>query len=740
MFVSVAIDLALDRLFTYSVPPELEKKLLVGQLLRVSFSHRIVRAFAMSICGEPPQGVNISKIKPIIGIEDESPFFSSSGMALIKWIASYYASPIEITLRAALPAAVLKPSMKPKELLYVEAVKNPSVQEKLSSRQAELLEDIKRVGGGWMQQVIVEFKTSTATLRSLQEKGFLTIEHRQSRRDPLSRQKNILPTKPLKLNEMQASALNVILSSQKPVLLYGVTGSGKTEVYLQAIASELEDGRGAIILVPEISLTPQTVRRFAGRFGNKVAVLHSALSDGERYDEWHRIRTGEARVVVGPRSAIFAPVKNLGLIVIDEEHDGSYKQDETPRYHARDVAIVRAKYEGAKIVLGSATPSLETWANVQNGKFALASIPARVAGHPMPTVRIVNLEEEVQATGRVPIFSKVLIDAIHDRLERGEQTILFLNRRGFSRVMECPACGWRGECPRCAMAYTYHKADSCLRCHICGNWERLPVVCPDCKSEVFDFTGIGTQRAESSLRACFKHARILRMDADSTSRKYSHQDILDAFKAGKADILIGTQMIAKGLDFPNVTLVGVLNADTSLNMPDPRASERTYQLLAQVSGRAGRAEKPGEVFIQTFSPDVSAIKFAAASSGFDAFAKEEMKSRKSGYFPPYCKMSRIIIQSKSQTSAEGWASLYSESLQKYAAKIGRTPQGIVKPFIVNDAIESPLSKIDNLFRYQIVMRAASAKLMTDAYKWISSLRPVPDDVRLIYDVDALSFM
>ena len=693
----------------------------------------------MAVGDKLPEGVDPAKIKPIISIEDESPFFSAEGMKLVKWIASYYSAPIETTLRTALPAAVLKPTMKPKELLYVEAVKNPKTEEKLSPRQKQLLEDIVRVGGGWLQQIAGEFKTSSATLRSLREKGFLTIESRVSRRDPLARQKNILPTKPLQLNEMQRSALDTVLSAEKPVLLFGVTGSGKTEVYLQAIASELEKGRGAIVLVPEISLTPQTVRRFAGRFGNKVAVLHSALSDGERYDEWHRIRTGEARVVVGPRSAVFAPVANLGLIVIDEEHDGSYKQDETPRYHARDVAIVRAKFENAKIVLGSATPSLETWANVQNGKYALASIPSRVAGHPMPTVRIVNLEEEVQTTGRVPIFSKVLLDAIFDRLERGEQTILFLNRRGYSRVMECPACGWRGECPHCSMAYTYHKSDSCLRCHICGNWERLPAVCPDCKSEAFDFTGIGTQRAESSLRACFKHARILRMDADSTSRKHSHQDILDAFKAGKADILIGTQMIAKGLDFPNVTLVGVLNADTALNMPDPRASERTYQLLAQVSGRAGRAEKPGEVFIQTFSPDVSAIALAASGSGFPAFAEEEMKSRKSGYFPPYCKIARIIVQSKSQSAAEGWASLYASSLQKYAEKNGCVARG-AGPFMVNDAIESPLSKIDNLFRYQIVMRAASSKIMTDAYKWISSLRHAPEDVRIIYDVDALSFM
>ena len=742
MFVSVAIDLALDKLFTYSVPEEYKEKLLVGQLLRVSFSHRITRGFALALYKEmPPELKNLdpSKIKPIIGIEDESPFFSEAGLKLVKWIASYTASPIETALRTALPASVLKPSMKPKEMLFVEVVSKPKSQEKLTSRQQELYDNIKRVGGGWLSQVTREFKTAISTLRNLEEKGYLSIQTHVSRRDPLAR-RNIIPTKPLTLNSMQAKALETISSSKKPVLLCGVTGSGKTEVYLQAISREIEEGRGAIVLVPEISLTPQTVRRFAGRFGNKVAVLHSALSDGERYDEWHRIRTGEARVVVGPRSAVFAPIRNLGLIVVDEEHDNSYKQDETPRYNARDVAVVRAMYENAKVVLGSATPSLESWYNMQIGKYELSSLPLRAAGQSMPSVHVVNLEEEIQKLGHVPIFSSVLIDAIYDRISKGEQSILFLNRRGFSRVMQCPACGWQAECPNCSVTYTYHKVDQCLRCHICGKWEHIPKICPSCQSTTFDFTGIGTQRAEDALKACFKGARILRMDADSTSRKYSHEDILDKFRTGKADILLGTQMITKGLDFPNVTLVGVLNADTSLNMPDPRASERTYQLLAQVSGRAGRAQKPGKVIIQTFSPDEPAISYISSNKDFKSFAEEELRARKSAYLPPYCKMARIVFRSQSQELVESWSSLYAESLKSYAKKANEQTKNLEKPFLVGDAVESPLSKADKYFRYHIIMRAGSALMMTNAYNWIKSLRPPPDDVRISYDVDALTLM
>ena len=771
--------MALDRLFTYSVPVELTEKLRVGQLLRVPFGGRIARGFALATTGESPE----FRTKPVIAIEDESPFFSPELLKLVRWIAGYTASPIETTLRAALPAAVLRPGARAKAMLYVEAGRstgpvaatNPA-HGQLTQRQRQLISDIARVGGGWMQQLVREFKTTPTTLRGLAEKGVLLIEPRTARRDPLSG-RNVLPTKPLPLNPLQQAALEVILGEgretgdaatdihsplpairSRPVLLHGVTGSGKTEIYLQAIAQMLEEGKGAIVLVPEISLTPQTVRRFAGRFGDRVAVLHSALSDGERYDEWHRIRTGAARVVVGPRSAVFAPVADLGLIVVDEEHDPSYKQEETPRYHARDVAVVRARLEGARIVLGSATPSLESWLNAQTGKYALASVPARVAGRALPAVHLVNMEDEMAQAGRLPIFSAALLDAIHRRLENGEQTILFLNRRGYSRVLECPACNWIAECPDCSVPYTYHRADSCLRCHVCGGWTHVPACCPDCRGTDFSYTGIGTQRAESALQRCFPHVRILRMDADSTSRKMSHDDILSAFRAGKADVLLGTQMIAKGLDFPNVTLVGVLNADVSLHRPDPRASERTYQLLAQVSGRAGRAEKPGEVYIQTFSPEAPAIAAAASDRGFAAFAGAELEDRKAAYLPPYSRLATLVFRAKDEALARSWAELYAKSLAGWAEQYNRRASKDAKGsrdvktsnkglmdlkggrdrFRVSEASEAPLAKAEGWFRYQIVVRAPAAKDIVAAVRWIEAARPVPKDVRLAFDIDAQS--
>ena len=745
MFVSVAIDLALDRLFTYEVPVELLGKVCVGQLLRVPFHGRITRGFALALTETKPAFAT----KPVMAIEDESPFFSPALLKLVKWIASYTASPIEVVLKTAVPASVLKPSARPKELLFVEPT---GTSADLTKHQAELLADIVRVGGGWMQQLVKEFKTSPSTLRVLAQKGCLSIAPRQSRRDPLAG-RSVMPTHPLKLNDMQARALAKIFAQDvggrgatalpgecgapRPVLLHGVTGSGKTEIYLQAIARLLEQGKGAIVLVPEIALTPQTVRRFAGRFGNRVAVLHSALSDGERYDEWHRIRTGEARVVVGPRSAIFAPVANLGLIVVDEEHDPSYKQDETPRYHARDVAVMRARFEGARIVLGSATPSLESWLNAQQRKYELASVPARVAGRSLPEVHLVNMQQELERMGHVPIYSSLLLEAVRSRLDRGEQTILFLNRRGYARVLDCPDCGWVAECPECAVPYTYHRVDQCLRCHVCGGWARLPADCPVCHAKELSYGGVGTQRAEAALKACFPRAKILRMDADSTSRKFSHDDILSAFRAGKADVLLGTQMIAKGLDFPNVTLVGVLNADTSLNRPDPRASERTYQLLAQVSGRAGRAEKPGEVYIQTFQPDAAAIA-AAAKGDYAAFAAGELEDRRAAYFPPYCRLSTLVFRSKVESLACDWADMYARSLEGWAKKANATSGN--NGFRVSEAAEAPLSKADGWFRYHVILRTPTAKAAVDAVKWLRSVRPPPEALRIAFDVDALNLM
>ena len=719
---------------------------MVGQLLRVPFGHREARGFALelddsgragratlpagdcSVGSRVPRDRAAYKIKSILGIADPAPFFSPEMLKLVRWISDYTCSPIELSLKAAVPAAVLKPNAKPKQLLFVEPVSPDKVKDSaFTAYQRELLENIRRVGGGWVQQLCREFSTTPNTLRAIEEKGGVVIEQRNQRRDPLAG-RNVLPSKPLNLNSMQRTALDVIIGrATSPVLLHGVTGSGKTEVYLQAIAHELSYGRGAIVLVPEISLTPQTVRRFAGRFGGKVAVLHSALSDGERYDEWHRIRTGEARVVVGPRSAVFAPVRDLGLIVVDEEHDTSYKQDETPRYNARDVAVMRGFFEKCKVVLGSATPSLESWHNVRQGKYTIASMAERVAGHSMPDVHVINIEEECSERESAPIFSKFLLDAIGERMRRGEQTILFLNRRGYSRVLECKACGHVMSCPQCSVAYTYHSADSCLRCHICGGWTTPPAACPECGAREFSYTGVGTQRAEQALQKCFPHARILRMDADSTSRKHSHDDILSRFRAREADILIGTQMIAKGLDFPNVTLVGVLNADASRNMPDFRAAERTFQLIAQVSGRAGRAEKPGEVFIQTFHPEDPVIQLAAEAR-FDGFADAELKDRKDAGLPPYMKFATALFRAKDEQLVQRWADLYAKSLAKYPG------------LTVSEAMPPALERAEGWYRYQVQIRAAASKQIAAAWRWIVQARPAPKNLRIALDIDAVNVM
>ena len=724
MLARVAIDLGLDRLFDYSVPAGLEKKLAVGQLLFVPFGRRTARGFVIEILPDPPAGAETAyDLKPVAAIADETPFFSSAMLALAKKIAAYTAAPLESVLKSAVPASVAKQVSHDKTLFFVEPVPE-APRTALPKRQQWLYEQIKRLGGGWMAQLCRELETSPATVKALADKGFVSIAPRRKRRDPLAGRK-ILPSSPLKLNDSQAKALETIVSAPqtpfRPVLLHGVTGSGKTEVYLQAIAAELERGRGAIVLVPEIALTPQTVQRFASRFGDTVAVLHSALSDGERHDEWHRIRSGEARVVVGPRSAVFAPVRNLGLIVVDEEHEPGYKQDESPRYNARDVAVVRGSIEGAKVVLGSATPSLESWMNAKRGKYALASIPERAGKGTLPGVAIVDMSAP-ENRGR--IFSAQLLDAIRGRLERAEQTILFLNRRGFSRALACPSCGYTATCDACGVPFTYHKADDCLRCHICGRWAPAPSVCPECGVSL-KHKGFGTQKAEATLSSIFKGARILRMDLDSTSRKFSHDDILGAFRRHEADILVGTQMIAKGLDFPNVTLVGVLNADSSLYIPDFRAAERTFQLLSQVCGRAGRAELPGEAYIQTYDPDSSVIR-AASRGDYASFAEEELAERKAAHFPPYCHYSSLNLRSKDPGLVSGWADMYAKSLAK------------IDGLTVGEAVPGFLEKADGWYRWCVSVRCAKPSLLINAWKWLSKVRRPPAALKAALDVDAFS--
>ncbi|MEO6034861.1 MAG: primosomal protein N', partial [Verrucomicrobiota bacterium] len=467
-----------------------------------------------------------------------------------------------------------------------------------------------------------------------------------------------------------ATQTQVETSVPRTFLLHGVTGSGKTEVYLQAIAHALEKGNGAIVLVPEISLTPQTVERFKARFSSGplktlVAVLHSHLSGGERHDEWHKIRQGRARIVIGARSAVFAPVDPLGLIIVDEEHENSYKQEESPRYHARDVAVVRGQMENAVVVLGTATPSLESFYNVTKGKYALLELLQRADDKKMPVVRVIDMRQVARKEKAPQIFSHQLKEAITQRLEKKEQTILFLNRRGFATSMQCPLCGYIAECPNCSVSLTYHRAAEKLACHICGHEQKAPTICPEpkCRNPQIRFSGMGTEKVENTLAKLFPHAKIKRMDSDTLKRKEDYRNILGDFKRGKIDIFVGTQMIAKGLHFPNVTLVGIIYADLSLHVPDFRAGERTFQLLTQVSGRAGRGDIEGEVFVQAFTPFHPAIQFARRHD-FAGFYEQEIEFREQLKYPPLSRVALLTIKGRNEEKVNLSAVHLKQELEK----------------------------------------------------------------------------
>jgi primosomal protein N' (replication factor Y) len=519
-------------------------------------------------------------------------------------------------------------------------------------------------------------------------------------------------------------------------LLHGVTGSGKTEVYLQALAHALEQGKGAIVLVPEISLTPQTVERFKARFSSGklqtlVAVLHSHLSAGERHDEWHKIRQGRARIVIGARSAIFAPVEPLGLIIVDEEHEHTYKQEEAPRYHARDVAIMRGQMENAVVVLGSATPSLESYYNCKRGKFALLELPERVDDQKMPHVRVVDMRQTAHKEKGIPIFSPQLKEAIQQRLERKEQTILFLNRRGYSTSLQCPKCGFIANCPNCSLALTYHRTEQKLSCHICGHNEKVPSVCPNekCKNPAIRFAGTGTQKVEDVLAKLFPHARVKRMDADAMKRKDDYRRILGDFRTGKIDILVGTQMIAKGLHFPNVTLVGIIYADLALHQPDFRAGERTFQLLTQVAGRAGRGDVEGEVFVQAFAPFHPAIQFARRHD-FTGFYEQEIEFREQLKYPPASRVALLTLKGRNEEKVKFSAEHLKRELDK---KLGE-----FKDLILAGPAPAPLPRAETFYRYQIMLRTrAMSKLSQTLAKIIGTLT-LPDDVTLTVDIDPVN--
>ncbi len=619
------------------------------------------------------------------------------------------------------------PLRAPSEHLRVEAAAPASVP-KLPKAERELLAFLElHPGTHNLAQLESTVAHSGQAARALGRKKLITVT-----REPLT----VLyadQRPPHQLNSAQQAAYAAIRGSiekheYRTFLIHGVTGSGKTEVYLSAIDAALEAGRGALLLVPEIALTPAVAGQFFTRFGQRVAILHSAFSDAERAEQWRRISSGKAEVVVGTRSGVFAPVRNLGVIIIDEEHDGSYKQEENPRYNGRDTAIVRAQHANACVVLGSATPSMESRYNAERGKYTLLSLPERIQQRPMPTVHLIDMRQEFLETRKQSTFSRALIDAITERLASGEQTMLLLNRRGYASFVACRSCGHRVECVNCSITLTHHRRDRRLLCHLCNYATKVPSVCLKCQSEHIYFLGTGSERVEDELHNLFPQARIARLDRDTVTGKKHYEHILHAFREKNFDILVGTQMIAKGHDIPNVTLVGVVSADVGLGMPDFRAAERTFQLLTQVAGRAGRGNLPGIVLVQTINPDHYAIRLSA-SQDYEGFYQKELQFRRFMHYPPFSAMANLLVRSPKQEEALRMSS-------ELEGHLNPPPENIK---ILGPA-EAPVLRIKAEFRYQFLIKAASRKALnhllqsardyTRTHKWNAT--------SLVIDVDPLT--
>lgn len=746
MIARVTLDLTLRREFDYAIPQEFQSVVEVGTRVKVPFSHRAVLGVVTALVESSPH----TNLKPILRVLGEQSLVTPKVLDLARWMAEYYCCPVESALKSVLPEAVRKEEAGWRERLQVHALSPTGEMPQLTARQQAIWNIIEEWRELPLQELVRLGETTPETVRKLEDKGLVLIAPKRSERDPYALER-FTPTQPLTLNPDQSAALKPILESMdrfpgstapspesRAFLLHGVTGSGKTEIYLQAIAHALSQGKGAIVLVPEISLTPQTVERFKARFSSGphqtlVAVLHSQLSSGERHDEWHKIRQGRARIVIGARSAVFAPVEPLGLIIVDEEHEHSYKQEETPRYHARDVAVVRGQRESAVVVLGSATPSLESYYNAKRGKYHLLELPGRVTETRLPVVRVVDLRLEERKTkgGAQAIFSIPLREAIRLRLERGEQTMLFLNRRGYSTSLQCDKCGYVAGCPNCSVTLTFHRRAQELRCHICNHEAGVPSTCPQCNNPSIRYSGLGTERVEDVLSRLFPKARVTRMDSDTLQRKEDYRRVLTDFRTGKIDILVGTQMIAKGLHFPNVTLVGIIHADLGLHVPDFRAGERTFQLLTQVSGRAGRGDVEGEVFVQTFTPFHPAIQFARRHD-FLGFYDQEMEFRQQLQYPPWSRVALLTLKGRNEEKVKLSADHLRKTLDQRL--------GAWKDLVLAGPAPAPLLKAETFFRYQLMIRTRAMARLSKELAAMESELNWPDDIRLSVDVDPVNLV
>ena len=750
MLVDVALPLPLFVSFTYEVDDADAARARVGMRAVVPFRARKLLGVILGP-GEARLGITIKRVHEL---PDDMPVVAESLLSLARWMSEYYVVPIGIVLRTILPVALTgvadpTPTRKTRRVLVLaKNLESLIERDRLFARapkQRALYEYLESLGGRVpVAQVYDQLHVSDSVIAGLVSRGYAVMDTDVLSRDPFAARAALAPVnhRPTPAQRQAIDTLAAATPGQE-ALLHGITGSGKTLVYLELLKTVVnERGQSAIVLVPEIALTPQTVDRFRAVFGDDVAVLHSALSDGERYDAWLALQRGERRIAVGARSAIFAPLARLGAIIIDEEHETSYKQGEAPRYHARDVAIIRARAEGAIVVLGSATPSLESWTNATDNKYTLISLPERVGGGRLPRVEVVDRRRAVaQMPGGPPpdpfkmVFGDELETALAARLEKREQSILLLNRRGYASFIQCNACGFVATCPNCSISLTYHRTTERLICHYCLHEEELPRACPRCAGTIIRQRGLGTQQVERLLNERYASARIARMDVDTTSGKWAHAEILDRVGAGEVDILLGTQMIAKGLDFPNVTLVGVVDADVGINLPDFRASERCFQLLSQVAGRAGRGPKGGDVVIQTRVPNHHAVQ-CAVNHDYARFVADEITGRVTPAYPPFVRLANVVFSGTVELTVAKLAESGAEWIRQLIAQRALTGLTVVGP------APCPIERIKNRWRWHVLVKADKAGDLTQMGRFFMQRFDIPDEgnLRITFDRDPVALL
>ena len=718
MIIGVLVELSnknIDKVFDYSVPDVLQGDIKVGIRVEVPFGKQILEGFVLDIKESYDSKY---ELKEIISIKDNDVILNEELLQLGKIMQNNTLATLISCYQVMLPKALKAKQgsvINKKYDTYYKIDEEMLKSVKTTNKQDDIINYVRNKGLVRRSELL---GISVSIISNLVKKGVLVSEKQECYRLSYSKE---LGAK-FQLTKDQEEVVDAVLNDSgfKPYLLHGVTGSGKTEVYMELIEDALNKGKTSIMLVPEISLTPQMVERFQKRFGDNIAALHSALSDGEKYDEWRRIVRGEANIVIGARSAIFAPLRNIGMIIIDEEHSESYKQsDSNPRYSAKDVAMIRAKYHNCPIIMGSATPSLEVMARAKKGVYKYLSLPNRVNGKKLPMVKLIDMNEEIKRSKGH--FSFDLVNSINSRLEQGEQVILLLNRRGYASFVTCKNCGYTFKCPNCDISLTYHKSSNTLRCHYCGYGTKVYNICPECKEKSISDLGVGTQRIEEELGDIFPDAKILRMDFDTTSRKGSHEKMIKAFKNQEYDILLGTQIVAKGLDFSNVTLVGVINADTSLNIPDFRSSENTFSLLSQVAGRSGRSEKSGEVIIQTFNPEHYAISYAKMHD-YMGFYNKEMEIRKILKYPPFYYLCYIKISGKDM-----------EYVSKEAEKIKRSLERNLTDTNILGPSPSTIFRVNNIYRFGIILKFKREENLKDVLNKI--LEHYKGNLKIKIDID-----